>query len=65
MDEMDEMGLAQADGFTVVLARADEFTVEREGLWVHIMDGEDVVRLTMPAIVWYQLCAQSIHEEES
>lgn len=48
-----------------VLARADEFTVEREGLWVHIMCGEGAVRLTMPALVWYQLCAQSVYEEES
>ena len=48
-----------------VLARTDEFTVEREGLWVRILDGEDVVRLTMPAHIWYLICAQSVYMEES
>lgn len=49
---------------TVVVAKCDEFTVERDGLLVHILDGEGTIRLTMPALTWYALCAGSLYEEE-
>lgn len=36
-------------------ARADEFTLQEEDGWVHILDGEQSVRLSMPVDVWKQL----------
>ena len=41
---------------TEVIARADEFRVEKDvDNWVYLVDGEDVVRATMPYDVWLGL----------
>lgn len=38
-----------------IVASADEYTVVDEHGWIHILDGEDVARLTTPRPVWNDL----------
>lgn len=47
-----------ADGnWPKLIAHADEFRVEMdEDEQVHILDGEGAVRVSMPLIIWKQLC---------
>jgi hypothetical protein len=41
---------------TKVIAKADEYTVEQdEDEQIHIIDGEGIIRLSMPLIIWNQL----------
>ena len=42
-----------------IIASADEFTVVNEHGMVHIIDGEQTVRVTMQLGVWEELCASS------
>lgn len=47
---------------TKELASADEFRVELDADgFVHILDGEETVRLSMPYEVWTQLCDDTMH----
>lgn len=46
-----------------VLARSDEFQVEVDGDDVLLLDGEQVVRVTMPRDIWMDLCKQSLDAE--
>ncbi len=42
--------------FPKVIAKADEFRVELDGdEQVHLLDGEDTVRVSMPYVIWKQL----------
>lgn len=44
-----------------ILAKADEFTAKMaEDGWVHITDGEGVIRLSLPYDVWEAFTADAI-----
>lgn len=37
------------------MIRSDEFTIEIEDDWVHLLDGEQTVRVSMPQDIWDEL----------
>jgi len=37
---------------TSALARYDEFSIEVDNHWIHLLDGEGTIRVTMPQDVW-------------
>lgn len=67
-DELEAAHAAQAHEYHShghshhVIAHADEFSVELEDDLVHLLDGEGVVRMSMPADVWHSLCRQTCGE---
>jgi hypothetical protein len=38
-----------------IVASAGHFTVVDDGNWIHLLDGEDTVRASMPRLVWEDL----------
>lgn len=58
---LQQLGLMEAEendgNWPKLLSQADEFRVEiDENEQVHLLDGEQTVRVSMPYVIWKQLC---------
>lgn len=55
--EPDDLTESSDGNWPKLIAHADEFRVEMdEDEQVHILDGEGAVRVSMPLVIWKQLC---------
>ena len=59
-EDMEAVREEAENGNTTIIAKADEFTVQLDGddEMVHLLDGEKNIRVSMPLVIWKQLCRQ-------